>query len=126
MPTNQAPELSFAEIDRMRDILAQQDARRTPNVFDLSKPPVVPYSHQEFPKTVYHHKQSKPGRIITREVAIDGRPVDSTHHVAPKIVSKTVKNADELQKALADGWDEKPPTFKEAVPEQGKPLSAVK
>ena len=77
------------------------------NFFDLSKPQIVPYpQHLDFPKMVYNHAESKPSRIIVKEL-LDGK--EETIHVAPKVVSKVVSSPEELDEALAQGWSVKPP-----------------
>lgn len=45
--------LSLEQIEALREVLAQHDKKHTENVFDLSKPPKVPYVYQEFPKSLY-------------------------------------------------------------------------
>jgi len=58
-------QLTRAELEQMRHILAQHDKQIGPmKEFDLNKPPVEPYRHQEFPKAMHHH-----GDRVTRIVA---------------------------------------------------------
>lgn len=73
-------QLSSAEVERMRTMIAQHDAAQTTQEFDLAKPPVKPYVHQEFPKIIYHQ---------------DGR-----HRV--------VESERELQHWLSNGWSRLP------------------
>ena len=107
----QQAQMSMEEVDRMRAILHEQDKRRVPNVFDLSKPPVVPYTFQKFPMTVYNPKGSTPPKIIRTEKAVENRLVVSETHVAARLQMKMVNSEKELEKALKDGWQEKPPVF---------------
>lgn len=84
--------LTPAEIERMREILAQHDAQGEQE-FDLNKPKVEPYRHQEFPRIVYH-------------------PTKGTH--------RKVHNQAELDKALSAGHSIEAPTPEDAdsyVPE---------
>lgn len=53
---------SRSEIETMRHILARETNKHPqgpPREFDLNNPPKAPYSHQEYPKMVYHHKHQK-------------------------------------------------------------------
>lgn len=47
--------LTNDEAERLRQILNAHDQQTAPREFDLNKPPVEPYKHQEFPRLVYHH-----------------------------------------------------------------------
>lgn len=62
-----SPEPTHEEYERMRQILAQHDAKTAQNSmkeFDLNKPPSKPYIYQEFPFLMYHHqtKKTRPAR----------------------------------------------------------------
>src|ERR1051326_3883955 len=73
-------QLSPDEIERMRQIVAQHDNQRPQGIreFDLNNPPKQPYTHQEYPKVVYHHE-------------------NRTH--------KKVHSKVEERTALNDGWE---------------------
>lgn len=92
LPDMTADQLTPSEIERMRAILAQHDegnAGEKNQSFDLNKPPKKPYRHQEFPRVVYH---------------------ENGKH-------RAVKNADEFEAHLADGWSDAPVTVQaEAAP----------
>lgn len=45
--------LSADQIEALRAVLLHADSKRSENVFDLSKPPKQPYTHQEFPAMLY-------------------------------------------------------------------------
>jgi len=94
------------EIEKMRETVLKADrAKITNNVFDLSKPPVVAYRHQEFPKMVYDHEKSEPSRDIMRK---SGNGNEELIHIPAKHAHKIVKNADELAEALSKGFKEQP------------------
>jgi hypothetical protein len=101
MPTNA---LTPEEIERMRTLVAQNDAQTAVKEFDLNNPPQVPYVYQPFPTTVYH--RTKGNKVVPDQEALDA--------------------------ALAEGWkhepipSEPPPeldaaTKEEAVAESKKP-----
>jgi len=99
--------LSFEELDTLRRVLLEADRKSQPNSFDLSKPPVVPYQFHKFPKMVYDHKASKPPSDKT----VRGPYGEELRHTAAVYVTRTVKNEEELQEALSEGYREDPPTF---------------
>jgi hypothetical protein len=82
-PTMQTPQLTTNEVESMRALVAQHDAsyRSETKEFDLNNPPKQPYTHQEFPRLVYHHMRRM-------------------HRVA--------QNAGELAAALEAGWSKEP------------------
>ncbi len=88
-----APSLTKDEIERMRAIVAQHDSQGRGKIqeFDLNNPPKQPYTHQEFPRVMYHH-----GKHITR----------------------IAKDAEEMDAAISAGWSKEP--FP-AVPEPEEP-----
>jgi hypothetical protein len=55
-PSTHTPtQLTRAELEQMRIILAQHESAHVPmKEFDLNKPKLEPYAHQEFPKLLYH------------------------------------------------------------------------
>jgi hypothetical protein len=63
MPRTQPnePALSESEIQHMRHILARHDkgGGRKLREFDLNKPPVEPYRHEEYPKAMHNHVTRK-------------------------------------------------------------------
>ncbi len=76
--------LSNDEIDRMRQIIAQHDAKTAQTAmkeFDLNKPSSGPYVYREFPFLLYDHQAGK---------------------------TKAARNHEERQQMLADGWSESP------------------
>lgn len=100
--------LSLAEADRLRELLFAHDRQQSSNVFDLSKPPVVPYQHKKFPVTVYNHESSEPPAIELRRYP-DGR--EDEVHVGAKLVTRVVRDEEELSAAVAEGWALDVPTF---------------
>jgi hypothetical protein len=77
-PSMNQQQFSDAEIERMRQIIGQHDSTNGKiREFDLNNPPKLPYSHQEFPKVVYHHGERR---------------------------HKKVHSAQEHKAHLADGW----------------------
>jgi hypothetical protein len=93
-------ELSFEEVNRMRQIVANFDGQRKPmQTIDLNNPPKEAYKYQKFPMMVY----------------------DLSHSTPQKIVHMLVGSDEELNTALAHGWSEQAPAFSE---EREEPLSA--
>jgi hypothetical protein len=87
-------ELSFEEVERMRQIVQMHDSQRQPmQTLDLNNPPKQPYKFQKFPMMVY---------------SPDGQRI-------------LVKSEGQLQDALADGWSEQPQAIAEEVQQ---PLAA--
>jgi len=75
------PELTFEEIERMRQIVQQHDAQRpVMQTIDLNNPPKVPYTFQKFPMMVY----GESGQNVL------------------------VRSESELQEALESGWTRVP------------------
>ena len=108
-------EFTQEQLDQMRQILATHGAAPKPmTTVDLNNPKVAPYRFQKFPMAVYDHLNSYQGHDEER-VGPNGR-IES-FHVAAKITSRIVQSEKELQSALADGWVEEAPEFRE-VPEQ--------
>jgi len=117
MPTQQ---LSESEIAHMRTLLAQHDSEnKKVTIHDLNHPPREPYRFQKFPMMVYDLQNSYPSQDKVRPKA-NGAGVE-TVHIPAKVVSRLVQSEDQLQAALADGWDEEAPAFNE---ERVEPLSA--
>lgn len=94
-------ELSFEEIERMRQIVQAHDGERTPmKTIDLNNPPKEPYYFQRFPMMIYDLEASTPTKIIHR----------------------TIRSEAELEAALNEGWSQDAPAFGE---EREEPLSAA-
>lgn len=95
------PQMTEADINKMREMVANYDAEQSPvKVVDLNNPPRVAYKYQKFPKIVYDLENSS----------------------EQKIVFVTVENEDDLQSYLAEGWSENPPSYSE---QREEPLSAA-
>lgn len=64
-----APQFNQAQLDQMRAILAQHDSQSTGVVkeFDLNNPPAVRYTHQEYPKFLYHHEKRAEKIVHSRD-----------------------------------------------------------
>ena len=76
-------ELSFEEVERMRQIVQMHDASRKPmTTTDLNNPPKEPYRFQKFPMVVYADNQTR-----------------------------IVRSEDELQSALGEGWSQDASSF---------------
>jgi hypothetical protein len=77
-------QISHEDAERMRAILAQFDSNNKVGMqtIDLNNPPKVPYVHQAFGRTVYHHATGR---------------------------NRAVHDPVELAAALEAGWDVKPP-----------------
>lgn len=105
------------EAEAQRQIFAPEENEMAENSFaapiDLSRPPVVPYSHQKFPKMLYDHKASRAEREEMGKVpsGVQGFLIDAPVHVPAHIVTCIVQGEDELQAKLKEGWSEKPPDF---------------
>ena len=92
-------ELSFEEVARMRQIVAQFDADRKPmSTVDLNNPPREQYRFQKFPMMVY----------------------DLTRSTPAKVFHKTADSEEELQDLIEAGWSVQAPEFTE---EREEPLS---
>lgn len=75
--------LSPEQVEQLRELVLQHDAKNANETreFDLNKPNTPPYKHKPFPTTVYNHANGK---------------------------NRIVKNAADLERALAAGWERKP------------------
>jgi len=49
-------QLTQAEVERMRTLLAQHDQQKATQEFDLNHPPQQPYTYQHFPMVIYNHE----------------------------------------------------------------------
>lgn len=100
--------LSVDEIEKMRMIVAQQDSKaRSENIFDINRPVTQKYIHQEYPKVMYHHAQSKPES--SEKKTIHGEVHDV--YIPAQIKNCIVHSDDERDAKIAEGWELKPPTF---------------
>lgn len=117
-------ELTEVEAARLRQILAEHDSQHKPlQIHDLNNPPKVQYIHQKFPMMVYDLEHSQPAHVTEEVVRVKGVPYKPGDHVPAQVISKIVRSEDELQDALAKGWSEKGPEFREE--ERAEPLSAA-
>ena len=57
LPDNQ--QFTLEDIERMRTLVAQHDNAGKIKEFDLNNPPKVPYTHQEYPRVMYHHESRR-------------------------------------------------------------------
>jgi hypothetical protein len=78
------PQLTSADIEKMRQIVLESDKKASANEFDLNKPPSANYVHQPWPKLTYG---------IDR----DG-----------KATYRKVHDAEEHDAAIAAGWANEP------------------
>ena len=76
MPPNA---LTHEEIERMRTLVAQQDAQGAVKEFDLNNPATPPYVFQPFPTTVYHHA-TKRNKIVADQEALDAALAEGWKH----------------------------------------------
>lgn len=100
---------------------------------DIANPPVKQIPIYEFPRVLYNHKRSKGPQIIIR--VNPNTFLETETHVPEKIVTMTVENKEQLDKALAQGWDMKPPHFDDVqvvepeeqpeAPRRGRPPKAI-
>jgi hypothetical protein len=89
-------ELSYEEVERMRQIIAQHDSQRQPmQTIDLNNPPRQPYRFQKFPMMLY----------------------------GPTVGARMIVHSeDALESALAEGWQQEAPV---TLGEREEPLSAA-
>lgn len=100
--------MTVDEIEKMRMIVAQQDSKaRSENIFDINRPVTQKYIHQEYPKTLYNHAQSKPETTEKKIVHGEAHEV----HVPAQLKTCIVRSEDERDAKLAEGWELKPPVF---------------
>lgn len=96
--TTMAPEMTYEERERLRQILAQHDAKdaaQANSTFDLNKPPQAKYVYREFPFVMYNHATGK---------------------------AKAARDHVERERLIAEGWSSDP-IAPEAPPEI--PLTAA-
>ncbi len=105
--------LSEEEIRKMREMLAAHDAEASNEAdFDPSKVK-VPYRFQKFPMMVYDHAESYPAYDTEKDVMRGSVVVRETVHVKAHLAEKVVRSQAELDHALAHGWSEAAPHFRE-------------
>lgn len=99
-PTHNTLGITHEEAERMRNILAKFDSspENKPQQIDLNNPPKVPYTHQEFPRLVY---------AAHYDHAFHSHPDNS--HTEKVDMTLKVNSQDELDAALADGYQLEPP-----------------
>jgi hypothetical protein len=73
----------------------------------------MPYRFQKFPMMIYHHENSYPAHDEVRDILRGSMVVTETIHVTAHVTRKIVKSQSELDHALANGWSETPPEFRE-------------
>jgi hypothetical protein len=111
-----AQQFSEVDIANMRRALAEHDSQAKPvTIHDLNNPPREPYKFQKFPMMVYDHANSFPA-TEQEEPSKTGFGM-ITVHVRANIASRTVQSEEELQAALADGWSEHAPEFRDEYSE---------
>lgn len=114
-------QLTQAEIEQMRKIVAAADKKAPVKTHDLNNPPKVPYTHQEFPRLVYH-PDYQAGHDL------DGRPLSpkNSGHL------QAANSKEELDALLAKGFTIDPPKMVEPTDEEqeteaaGAPAARVK
>jgi hypothetical protein len=100
-------QLAQAEIEQMRKIVAAADKKAPIKTLDLNNPPKAPYTHQEFPRLVYH-PDYQAGHDL------DGRPLspkNSGHLV-------TANSQEDLDALLEKGFTIEPPKVVEPAEEE--------
>ena len=98
VPTMPPNALTPEEIERMRTLVAQNDAQGAVKEFDLNNPVTPPYVYQPFPTTVYH----------------------------AKLGNKVVPDQEALDEALAAGWKHEAPDPKKDLPPEIEPDAAAR
>jgi hypothetical protein len=112
-------QLSETEIQTMRRMLAEHDSKQKPvTIHDLNAPPREPYRFQKFPMMVYDLERSNAAFEEEQRMPNGGFQMV---HVAARVVSRLVQSEHELKQALADGWSESAPEYRE---ERDEPLNA--
>lgn len=111
------PQLTVTEIEQMRRLVAQHDARpqNKIQVMDPNNPPKLPYTFQKFPLMVYDLEHSYPARQEEQTLRNGAREIV---HIAAKVISMLVQSEEQLQRAIEDGWSQNPPEFREAPEER--------
>jgi hypothetical protein len=111
-------ELTAQEAEQLRTLLARYDGQRKPiTVTNLNDPPKTPYHFQKFPMMVYDHEASFPAHDETRTAIVGSSVLEETYHVRAHVASRVVHTEAQLKEALAEGWRETPPPFRELPPE---------
>lgn len=100
------------DIEKMRAMVQDYDNQHKPvQVHDLNNPPKEPYRYQKFPKMLYNHEQSQPAHEETRSAIVGSSVIEESVHVRAKVVTLIVHSEEDLQAALADGWQTMPPNY---------------
>ena len=113
--------ISAEEAENLREILLRYERDKGPNVFDLSKPPVEPYTYKAFPQVLYDHANSHRDSVAQTRDLLGNVKSD---YVPAKYATRTVNSTEELEAALAEGWQAKPPVFSDE-PEETAPVELV-
>lgn len=109
---NQNQQYTQDQIEAMRRVVMESDKARSQNVFDLSKPNVMPYKYEPFPKMLYDHKRSKAPYWRERVVTIPGIGITKERELVPaELAYKIVDNEEQLKQALAEGYRKDAPRF---------------
>jgi len=110
--------LSFEDVEKMRQIVMESDLKNKGGDLDLSKPIVnLNYRPQDnpFPAMVYDHSKAEPGSQSVKET----RNGPLLIVVEAKLGQKIVRNQAELDAALEAGYQLKPPVFGSEESEAG-------
>lgn len=107
------------EAARLRQLLSEHDSGQKPlTTIDLNNPPKQPYGFQKFPKMLYDHAASDPAH---EEERLGKNGAVETIHIKAKMVTVLVHSEEQLAEALANGWSETAPEYRE---DREEPLSA--
>ena len=107
-------EITPVEAEQLRSILQRYDNDHKPiAIHNLNDPPKTPYRYQKFPKMLYNHDESEPAHEITKSAIVGSSVIEETVHVRAKVVSMIVHNERDFEKAIADGWREDAPEFRD-------------
>lgn len=115
--------MSEEEAERIRELLANHDAENSNETdFDPSKVK-VPYRFQKFPQVVYDHAHSYPAYDEEKTVIRGSMAVLEMTHIKAHFAQKVVNSQRELDAAVAAGWSETPPEFREE--QESEPIEAT-
>lgn len=107
-------EITPVEAEQLRSILQRYDNDHKPiAIYNLNDPPKVPYRYQKFPKMLYNHEESAPAHEETRTAVVGSSVLEETVHIRAKVVTLIVANEQQYQDALAEGWREDAPEFRD-------------
>lgn len=107
-------EITPVEAEQLRSILQRYDNDHKPvAIHNLNDPPKTQYRYQKFPKILYNHHESEPAHEVIKSAIVGNSVVEEAIHVRAKVVTMVVQNEEALEAALADGWSENPPEYRE-------------